>query len=310
MRWIAAFAIGLLVLGAVVKVSVAQVPPLVKPGFTTKIAENVYVIPDHDVRLVPNIGILVGQNGILVVDTGMGPKNAETVLSEVRKISDKPILYLAITHMHPEHGMGAQSFPSETKVIYAEAQKKELADKAERFIKFFSGFSPQIAELLKPVRLVQPTETFQSEARLNLGGFPVQLLHFGASHTRGDTLIYLPEQGIIFPGDVVVNGWFPIMPDNDSSGKNWIATLEKLKGMKLKTVVPGHGPVGQPTMIDPLHTYLTTLRSEVTTLQKQGKSQEEVLSALTPVFKERYGTWKDNHWLKNAIGRFYAEAAM
>ena len=82
-------------------------PPLVSSGHTTQIAQDVYVILDQRINVVPNIGIIVGREGVLVVDTGMGPRNGETVLGEVRKITSKPVAYLTITHFHPEHGMGA-----------------------------------------------------------------------------------------------------------------------------------------------------------------------------------------------------------
>src|SRR5215469_4302217 len=92
--------------------------PLVPAGKTQKVAANIYVIPDQRVNLVPNIGIIVGREGVLVIDTGMGPQNAATVLAEVKKITREPVTYLTITHFHPEHGMGAQSFPTKTVIIY------------------------------------------------------------------------------------------------------------------------------------------------------------------------------------------------
>src|SRR5215470_7445894 len=151
--------------------------PLVPSGKTQQIAHNIYVIPDQRVNLVPNIGIVVGRDGVLVVDTGMGPKNAETVLGEVRKVTSERIAYLTVTHFHPEHGMGAQSFPAGTTIIYPSAQKAELIEKGKSIITMFNGFSPAIADLLKPVRITMPSITFESEAEVNLGDFPVRLLH-------------------------------------------------------------------------------------------------------------------------------------
>ena len=95
--------------------------PMIVAGTTEKISDSVYIIPDKRVSLVPNIGFIVGDNSVMVIDTGMGPRNAEIVLQEVRKVTDKPIDYLAITHFHPEHGMGAQSFPNETKIVVPQA---------------------------------------------------------------------------------------------------------------------------------------------------------------------------------------------
>jgi glyoxylase-like metal-dependent hydrolase (beta-lactamase superfamily II) len=86
----------------------------------------------------------------------------------VRKVSDKRILFLTTTHFHPEHSMGAQAFPAETILIVPEAQKKELWEKGIAFIKMFSGFSPEIAALLKAVHLVWPQITFLREADIDL----------------------------------------------------------------------------------------------------------------------------------------------
>src|SRR5689334_22565144 len=100
------------VLGAAAVVSVgaqapALPPPIVREGVTQKLTEHVYAIPDNNVVLVPNIGIVVGTQGTFVIDTGMGGRNGETVLKEARKIKASGRLYLATTHIHPEHDLGA-----------------------------------------------------------------------------------------------------------------------------------------------------------------------------------------------------------
>ena len=95
----------------------ARPDPLIKEGVTEKISEHVYVIPDGSVPLVPNVGIIVGSRATLVVDTGMGARNGQTVLREVGKVSRNRELYLATTHVHPEHDLGAGAFPPETKMI-------------------------------------------------------------------------------------------------------------------------------------------------------------------------------------------------
>ncbi|MCI0403033.1 MAG: MBL fold metallo-hydrolase, partial [Acidobacteria bacterium] len=219
-------------------------------GIAQKVDEGVYVIPDRRVNLVPNVGIVVGERGVLVVDTGMGPTNAERVLREVRKITSREILYLTLTHFHPEHGMGAQAFPPGTRVVVPRAQKDELEAKGADYIRLFSGFSPQIADLLKPVKLVAPDIVFEHELELDLGGgMVVRLLHFDRAHTRGDNFVYLPKQNILFGGDVVVNRFFPIMPDPDASPRGWLRTLEELEKLAPTKVVPGHGDVGDATLI-------------------------------------------------------------
>jgi glyoxylase-like metal-dependent hydrolase (beta-lactamase superfamily II) len=279
--------------------------PLVVSGKTQKVTEQVYVIPDERVNLVPNIGIVVGRDGVLVIDTGMGPKNAETVLAEVKKVSQKRIAYLTVTHFHPEHGMGAQSFPAGTTIIYPKAQKDELMEKGKSIITMFNGFSPAIADLLKSVRITPPGITFDSEAEIDLGDFSVRLLHWGPAHTRGDEFVFLPEQGILFGGDVVVNRFFPIMPDSDSSGTNWIGMLERMEKLNPKVVVPGHGEVGDASLITRMREYLVFLRDQVQEMKTQGSSMEDVEKKLEPEVRAKYKDWDNPNWIKNAIDNFY-----
>ena len=282
--------------------------PLVASGTTREIAEHVYVIPDQRINVIPNIGIIVGRDGVLVVDTGMGPRNAETVLNEVRKITSKPVAYLTITHFHPEHGMGAQAFPASTIVIYPTAQKIELLEKGPAMMKEFSGVSPEIADLLKPVKLRMPNVTFSEEAEVDLGDFPVRLLHWNSAHTRGDNFVFLPKQRIVFGGDVVINRFFPIMADSDSSGANWIQTLERLEKLDPAIVVPGHGEVGNVALIKSMHEYLVFVRNRVQEMKSHGISITEVETKLDPEVRAKYKDWDNPQWIKNAIDNFYGSA--
>jgi glyoxylase-like metal-dependent hydrolase (beta-lactamase superfamily II) len=281
--------------------------PMIQSGITQKISENVYVIPDNRVSLVPNIGIIVGDNGIMVVDTGMGPRNAEIVLQEVRKISDKEITYLAITHFHPEHGMGAQSFPETTNIVVPTAQKQELADKGEAYIELFNDFSPEIADLLSDVKLVIPDLAFENKLEIDLGGTTVQLFHFDTAHTRGDMFVFLPEQKILFGGDIIINRFFPIMPDGDSRALGWINSLTELKALKPEIVVPGHGAVADISLIDQLLVFLTNLKQRVAESKTQGLSLAQAQELLIPEFQKKYSNWDESNWIKNAVERFYAE---
>src|SRR5262245_24758570 len=122
--------IGALALG--VSVLAAQQPagpavPLVKENTTVKVSEHVYVIPDGNVGGVPNVGIVVGSKAVLVIDTGLGPKNGETVLREVKKLSNSDI-YIVGTHFHSEHILGESAFPASAKVIRVRAQQRDIEE--------------------------------------------------------------------------------------------------------------------------------------------------------------------------------------
>jgi glyoxylase-like metal-dependent hydrolase (beta-lactamase superfamily II) len=300
---ILAFVLTIIALAGVLGAQVQT--PLVASGKTREIAEHVYVIPDQRINVIPNIGIIVGRDGVLVVDTGMGPRNAETVLHEVKKITSKPVAYLTITHFHPEHGMGAQAFPANTIVIYPTEQKTELLEKGAAMINQFSGVSTGIADLLRPVKIRMPNVTFSEEAEVDLGDFPVRLLHWGSSHTRGDGFVFLPKQRIVFGGDVVVNRFFPIMADSDSSGTNWIKILGRLEELHPTIVVPGHGEVGDVGLILAMREYLVFVRDRVQQMKSEGRSVTDVENKLDPEVRAKYKDWDNPQWIKNAIDNFY-----
>src|SRR5262245_59861739 len=105
----------------------AQAPlPLIKENATVKISEHVYVVPDGNVGAVPNVGIVVGSKATLVVDTGLGPKNGQTVLREVNKVSKNTDIYLVGTHFHSEHILGESAFSSSARVIRSRAQQQDI----------------------------------------------------------------------------------------------------------------------------------------------------------------------------------------
>ena len=284
-------------------------PPMVVAGNTVQITEHVYVIPDQRVALVPNVGIVVGTEGVLVVDTGMGPVNAEIVLDEVRKITDLPISYLVCTHFHPEHNFGAQSFPENTIIIYSSAQHRDLRNKGEAYREWFADmFGDEVAELLAPVEITHPDVTFEKKAEFNLGDLPVELHHFGyAAHTGGDTVVYLLEQKVIFSGGLTPNRFFPIFPDEDSSAAGWIASLEQLEKFAAVYVVPGHGEVGDPDLIATVKAYLVQLSDASLRLKSAGVSLAEAQAQLSPRFEREYDGWDDPNWINNAIEVIYAE---
>jgi glyoxylase-like metal-dependent hydrolase (beta-lactamase superfamily II) len=123
--------------------------PLVKENATVKLAEHTYVIPDNNVPLVPNVGVVVGSRGTLVIDPGLGKRNGETVLREVAKISRNTEVFIATTHFHAEHTTGYLAFPASAKYVNSVVQEAEFAAGGAQQIQAFSGRSPVTAELLK-----------------------------------------------------------------------------------------------------------------------------------------------------------------
>jgi glyoxylase-like metal-dependent hydrolase (beta-lactamase superfamily II) len=286
----------------------SQPVPLVQENKTIKVSEHVYAIPDGRINLVPNIGIIVGSRATLIVDAGMGPKNGETVLRELAKVSKNSDLYFTTTHFHPEHMTGGQAFPANTIVIRPEMQQEEVDRKQPEFIRNFSRRTPEMKALLQDVKPRSPDIVFDHEAKLDLGGVTVRLLWLGPAHTRGDEFVLVEEDGVLFTGDAVINRFFPIFPDADASGKNWLSILDKLDALHPRIIVPGHGEVGEASLIATERNYLQGVQHRVADLKGQGKSAEETAMLLTAEFRAQYPNWENPGWIKDAVERFYAEA--
>src|SRR5258708_18238115 len=154
----------------------SQPPPLVQEDKTIKVSEHVYAIADGRVNLVANIGIIVGTRATLIVDAGMGPRNGQTVVRELAKVSKNTELYFTTTHFHPEHMTGGQAFPANTIVIRPEVQQEEVDRKQPEFIHNFSQRTPELKALLQDVKPRPPDIVFDREPRADLGGVALSLL--------------------------------------------------------------------------------------------------------------------------------------
>jgi len=286
----------------------SQPVPLVQESKTIRVSEHVYEIPDGRVNLVPNIGIIVGSRATLIVDAGMGPRNGQTVLRELNKFNKNPQLYFTTTHFHPEHVTGGQALPANTIVIRPAVQQEEVDRKQPEFIRNFSRRTPEMNALLQDVAPRPPDIIFDHEAKLDLGGATVRLLWLGPAHTRGDEFIFVEEDGVLFTGDAVINRFFPIFPDADASGKNWLSILDQIDALHARIVVPGHGEVGDASLIGTERTYLQAVQTRTAELKGQGKSAEETVKVLSAEFRAKYPDWENPGWIADAVDRFYVEA--
>jgi glyoxylase-like metal-dependent hydrolase (beta-lactamase superfamily II) len=284
-------------------------PPVISDVAPQEVAPHVYVIPDGRVPLVPNVGIVLGEREALIVDTGMGPANGRRVLERARSLTDKPLV-LTITHFHPEHGYGAKVFADAgARIVYNRSQQEELEEKGMPYLEMFRTFGDAVAEQLEGVEFVEPDELYDDRMRLDLGDATVELLHFGLAHTRGDQVVFVPDERVLFGGDLLENRIFPIVPwfppqDVDVNGSRWIEVLDRLKGLEPTVVVPGHGEVTGPELIGQVRSYLQDVRTRV---DAASGTAEEVKAALEPEIRADYPTWDAPEWIGFAIECFYAE---
>lgn len=296
----------------------AAVPALPPAGEheVRKVSDHVWVIDGSKSRvLFPNVGIIVGTRATLVVDTGMGTASGEIVMREVKRLSSNPILYLTYTHFHTEHVSGVQAFPANTILIYSESLQEDMDVGLAAHMARFSAGSPEVKALLQGANPRPPNILFDREAKIDLGGVTARLLYFGPGHTHGDNLIFVEEDGVLLPGDIVQVRMFPnISYRFDASagvGPNatgWLTMLDKVEALHPRIIVPDHGAFpADASWIGKERDYLQSLKTRVEELKKQGKSGEEAGKILTPEFQAKYPDWTPANAIAPPAQRFWAE---
>jgi glyoxylase-like metal-dependent hydrolase (beta-lactamase superfamily II) len=282
--------------------------PLVKENATVKLSRHAYVIPDGNVVLVPNIGIVVGTKATLVVDTGMGRRNGEAVMREVAKVSQNTRLYLVTTHFHAEHVAGIAAFPPNTTFVISRQQQKDLDELGPDLTKRFAGFSPGIAALLEDAPVRRADVLFDREHVIDLGGVRVRLLALGSTHTPGDTMAFVEQDRVLFAGDVVMNH-VPVAFGQTSSVPTWVNVLKQLEPLRPVVIVPAHGPVGDGSLIAQQRAVFEGLQARVRELKAQGKTADEAATMLTAEFQSQHPDWTAANRIGGMVRSLYAEAS-
>lgn len=275
-------------------------PALVREGITEKLTDHVWAIPDGSASLVPNVGIVVGNRAVLVIDTGMGARNAQTVLKEVAKVGGAKPIYLVTTHVHPEHDLGAHAFPADSKMIRSKDQDADIAASGMNLATVFASRSELNKELLQGA--TKGDISFNKDYSLDLGGVTAKIMAVGPNHTLGDTVVFV--DGVLFSGDDAMRPQPSVMAQG-ATLTHWLATLDKLDALKPTHVVPSHGPRGDASIIAGYRTYFKKIQERASALKKAGKTQDEVVQAVTDEMAVQY---PDKARLGGAIRAAYAEA--
>jgi glyoxylase-like metal-dependent hydrolase (beta-lactamase superfamily II) len=262
-------------------------PPLVRENATEKVSAHTYAILDQSVPMVPNVGIVVGDRAVLVIDTGMGARNGQTIMREVEKLTKTTEVYLVTTHIHPEHDLGAHGFPPATKMIRSNDQVKEIAAVGLTTAKVFASRSPIHAELMEGADFRKADITFDGEHRLDLGGVRVRILTMGANHTIGDTAVFVEPDAVLYSGDIVMTGLSGLSSPS-STIKQWLTSLERFTALKPLRIVPSHGPIAGTEIINNYQTLFRTAQQRAAELKKQGRSLDEAAQTIATELQERY----------------------
>ena len=194
---------------------VAQTPPpIVKVEGLRQISAHVHIIPDNSVPAVPNVGYVVGNRAVLVIDTGLGPPNGAAVYEVAKKLAGTKAIYVVTTHVHPEHDLGAQAFPDTAKLIRSTDQVKDIAESGLQLANVFASRSALHAELLEDADFRKADITFERDYDLDLGGVRAKLTAMGPNHTVGDTIVWIESDRVLFSGDIAMRPQPPLPAPN------------------------------------------------------------------------------------------------
>lgn len=278
--------------------------PLLSEDTLKRVSDHVYAIEGF-----PNVAIIVGSRATMVVDTGLGQKNGATVMRAEQKLAKGPILYLTTTHYHSEHTSGEQAFPASTIIIRNSAQQDEMNKAVAGHIEVFKKMSAQNLELLQDVKFRAPEVLFDREAKVDLGGVTARLFWLGPAHTKGDELIFVEEDSVLIPGDIVQKDIFPIMPNADASVKGWLSILDNVEALHPKFIVPDHGAaIVDASQIATERAYLLALQSRALELKKQGVSVEDAGKTITAELKAKNPDWPNPNNVAGEVARVYEQS--
>jgi len=283
----------------------AQLPqPLMSEDRLTKVSDHVYALEGF-----PNVGIVVGTRGTLVIDTGLGERNGATVVRVAQKLAKGPNLYLTTTHYHAEHTSGEQAFPANTIIIRAAVQQEEMNKGVAAHLEIFRKMSAQNKELLENVKFRPPDILFDREARLDLGGVTARLMWLGAAHSQGDELIFVEEDSVLIPGDIVQKNIFPMMGSDVAGVKGWLSILDTVEALHPRWIVPDHGPaVVDGSQIGKESEYILALQARALELKRQGVSADEAKNLMTAELRAKYPDSPNINNIAGEVQRVYDQS--
>ena len=199
-------------------------------------------------NFISNAGVVIGSSGVIVIDALGSPALGKQLIDEIRKLTDKPIQFVIVTHYHADHIYGLQSFIDIGATVIAQESAKEYLSSDTAQLRLQASRTVLAPWVNDQTRLVAPSRWVSEDARLSLSGLDVDIIKMGPAHTPDDLAIYFPSEGILFAGDLVFRGRIPYVGNADSLG--WIKSLDKLLSRDAKGIVPGHGPASTSSAED------------------------------------------------------------
>ena len=260
----------------------------------------------------PNTGIIVGDDAVMVIDTQATPVMAADVIQRIRGVTDKPITYVALSHYHAVRVLGASAYKPEhiiasqdTYDLIVERGAADMKSEIERFPRLFRAVESVPG-------LTWPTLVFEKQLTLWLGKLQVRLMQVGRGHTKGDTVVWLPQDAVLFSGDLVEFDATPYA--GDAYFADWPAALDAIAALKPCALVPGRGaalktPAEVARGLEGTRSFVSDLYRCVQQGAQQGKGLREIYRDTYAQLKPRYGHWAIfDHCLPFDVSRAFDEA--
>ena len=260
----------------------------------------------------PNTGIVVGDDAVMVIDTQATPVMAQDVIRRIRTVTDKPIRYVVLSHYHAVRVLGASGYAPEhviasrdTYDLIVERGEADMKSEIERFPRLFRAVESVPG-------LTWPTIVFERRLTLMMGKLRVEIMQLGRGHTKGDTVVWLPDDRVLFSGDLVEFDATPYT--GDAYLKDWPATLDAIAALEPEKLVPGRGaalrnPAEVKAGLDGTRAFVTEMFASVRDGARAGKDLRTVYRETYDRLKPKSGHWVIfDHCLPFDVSRAYDEA--
>ena len=260
----------------------------------------------------PNSGIIIGDDGVIVIDAQATPVMAQQVIERVRKVTDKPIKYVVLSHYHAVRVLGASAYGAQ-QIIASEACRSMIAERGQEDWDSEYGRFPRLFRAAESVPgLTWPTLTFRDRMTLYLGKRRVEIMQLGRAHTAGDIVAYVPDANVMFTGDIVE--YKSACYCGDAHFNDWGGTLSNIAAFEPDALVPGRGDalVGNDTVMEAIGLTSEFLHDTYEPVRRgvaRGASLKECFDAATQAMRPKYGNWPIfEHCQPFNIARAYDEA--
>ncbi len=258
----------------------------------------------------PNCGAIVGPESVLVIDARATPVLAQDFIANIRRVTDKPIQHLVLTHYHAVRVLGASAFGA-PQIIAHRNTRSLVIERGQQDFESESGRFPRLFRDVSSVPgLTMPNVTYDKELTFYFDQREVQFLWLGNGHTNGDTAIFLPRERILFSGDLVEAGATPYT--GDAYIEDWLETLERVRALRADVLIPGRGPAVHEAevsrAVDSTKEFLTILRDSVWGAVRREQTLKQAFDAAHAALTPRFGDWPIfEHCMPFDVSRMYDE---